>query len=83
MVKTQRRAAELYSAALTRFSFAASESIIFSWFWSTVVGPITSPRLLALLGILILCIGPFVRVAYSVRTRHTDFYISDRNKRKH
>jgi membrane-associated phospholipid phosphatase len=80
-VETGRRAAELYSTVLTPFSVAAIESIIFSWLSPTGVGPITSPGLSALLGILILCIGPFVPVAYSVRTRHTDFDISERNKR--
>jgi membrane-associated phospholipid phosphatase len=81
MVETDRRAAEFYSAVLTPFSVAAIESIVFSWFSPTGVGPATGPGLSALLGILILGIGPFVPVAYSVKTRRTDFDISDRNKR--
>ena len=81
MVETGRRAAELYSTVLTPFSVAAIESIIFSWFSPTGVGPVTSPGLSALVGILILSIGPFVPVAYSVKTRRTDLDISDRNKR--
>jgi membrane-associated phospholipid phosphatase len=81
IVETGRRAAEFYSTVLTPFSVAAIESIIFSWFSPTGVGPVTSPRLSALLGILILSIGPFVPVAYSVKTKRTDLDISDRNKR--
>ena len=81
MVETGRRAAKFYSAVLTPFSVAAIESVVFSWFSPTGVGPVTSPGLSTLLGILILCIGPFVPVAYSVRTRRTDLDISDRNKR--
>jgi membrane-associated phospholipid phosphatase len=80
-VETGRRAAEFYSAVLTPFSVAAIESIVFSWFSPTGVGPVTSPILSTLLGILILSIGPFVPVAYSVKTRRTDLDISDRNKR--
>jgi membrane-associated phospholipid phosphatase len=81
MVETGRRAAELYSTVLTPFSVAAIESIIFSWFSPAGVGPVTSPGLSALLGILILSIGPFVPVAYSVKIGRTDLDISDRNKR--
>jgi membrane-associated phospholipid phosphatase len=81
MVETGRRAAGFYSTVLTPFSVAAIESIVFSWFSPTGIGPVTSPGISALLGILILCIGPFVPVAYSVRTRRTDLDISDRNKR--
>ena len=81
MVEIGRRAAGFYSAVLTPFSVAAIESIVFSWFSPTGIGPVTSPGISALLGILILCIGPFVPVAYSVRTRRTDLDISDRNKR--
>ncbi len=80
-MQTGRRAAEYYSAALTSFSVAAIESIVFSWFSPTGVGPVTSPGVSALFGVLILCIGPFVPVAYSVKTRRTDLDISDRNKR--
>jgi membrane-associated phospholipid phosphatase len=81
MVEIGRRAAGFYSTVLTPFSVAAIESIVFSWFSPTRIGPVTSPGISALLGILILCIGPFVPVAYSVRTRRTDLDISDRNKR--
>lgn len=76
-----RRAAGFYSAVLTPFSVAAIESIVFSWFSPTGVGPVTRPELSALLGILTLCIGPFLPVAYSAGTRRTDSHISDRNKR--
>lgn len=81
VVERGRRAAEFYSAVLTPFSVAAIESVIFSWFSPTGVGPVTSPGLSALLGILTLSIGPFVPVAYSVRTGRTDLHISDRKKR--
>jgi membrane-associated phospholipid phosphatase len=80
-MQTDRRAAEFYSAALTPFGVAAIESIVFSWFSPTGVGPITSREVSALLGILILSIGPFVPVAYAVRTKRIDLDISDRNKR--
>ena len=80
-MQTGRRAAESYSTVLTPFSVAAIESIIFSWFSPTGVGPATSPEVSALLGILILSIGPFVPVAYAVRTKRIDLHISDRNKR--
>lgn len=80
-MQTGKRAAEYYSTVLTPFSVAAIESIVFSWFSPTGVGPFTSPAVSALLGALILCIGPFMPVAYSVRTRRTDLDISDRNKR--
>ena len=82
IVETNRRAAEFYSAVLTPFSVAAIESIVFSWFSPTGVGPVMSSGLSALFGILILCIGPFVPVAYSVRTGRTDLQISDRSKRR-
>jgi membrane-associated phospholipid phosphatase len=80
-VQTGRRAAEYYSATLTPFSVAAIESIIFSWFSPTRVGPVTTPEVSALFGVLILCIGPLVPVAYAVRTKRIDLDISDRNKR--
>jgi membrane-associated phospholipid phosphatase len=80
-MQTDRWAAEYYSAALTPFSVAAIESIVFSWFSPTGVGPVTSPGVSALFGVLILSIGPFVPVAYTVRTKRIDLDISDRNKR--
>ena len=80
-MQTDRLAAGFYSAALTPFSVAAIESIIFSWFSPTGVGPVTSPGVSALFGVLILSIGPFVPVAYAVRTKRIDLDISDRNKR--
>ena len=80
-METSTRAAGFYSAALTPFSVAAIESIAFSWFSPTGVGPAMSPAISALLGILILSIGPFIPVAYSVRAKRTDLDISDRNKR--
>lgn len=80
-MQTSRRAAEYYSVVLTPFSVAAIESIVFSWFSPKGIGPATSPEISALLGVLILCIGPLIPVVYSVRTRRTDLDISDRNKR--
>jgi len=80
-MQTDRRAAEFYSAALTPFSVATIESVVFSWFSPTGVGPATSSEVSALLGILILSIGPFMPVAYAVRTKRIDLDISDRNKR--
>jgi len=80
-MQTDGRAAEFYSAVLIPFGVAAIESIIFSWASPTGVGPITSPEVSALLGVLILCIGPFMPVAYALRTKRIDVHISDRNKR--
>jgi len=81
IMQTDRRAAKFYSAVLTPFSVAAIESIIFSWFSPTGVGPVTNLGVSALFGVLILSIGPFVPVAYAVRTKRIDLDISDRNKR--
>jgi membrane-associated phospholipid phosphatase len=80
-VETGRRAAEYYSAALTPFSVAAIESIVFSWFSPTGVGPLAGPRVSAFFGVLVLSIGPFLPVAYVVRTKGIDLDISDRKKR--
>ena len=80
-METSKRAAEFYSAILTPFSVAAIESMVFSWFSPTGVGPVMSPGVSALFGVLILCIGPFLPVAYSVKTRRTDLDISERRKR--
>jgi membrane-associated phospholipid phosphatase len=80
-MQTDRRAAEFYSAVLTPFGVAAIESIIFSWFSPTGVGPVTSPGVSALFGVLVLSIGPFVPVAYAVRTKRIDLDVSDRKKR--
>jgi hypothetical protein len=80
-VETGRRAAEFYSTLLTPFSVAVIESVVFSWFSPTGVGPVTTLELSALLGILILSVAPFLTVVYGVRTRRTDLDISDRKKR--
>ena len=80
-VETGRRVAELNSAILTPFSVPAIESVVFSWFSPTGVGPVMSSGLSALLGILILSVAPFVPVVYGVRSRRTDLDISDRKKR--
>jgi membrane-associated phospholipid phosphatase len=81
IVETGKQAAKFYSAALTPFSVAAFESIVFSWLSPTGVGSMMSPGLSAFLGILVLCIWPFVPVVYSMKTRGTDLDISDRSKR--
>jgi len=80
-VETSKRAAVLYSMIFTPFSVAAIESMVFSWFSPTGVGPVMSLGVSALFGVLILCIGPFLPVAYSVKTRRTDLDISERRKR--
>ena len=81
IVETGKRVAGFYSMALTPFSVAAIESIVFSWFSPTGVGPVMSSVLSAFFGVLILCIGPFVPVVYSLKTRGTDLDVSDRSKR--
>lgn len=80
-METGRRVAEVYSAVLTPFTVPVIESVVFSWFSPTGVGPAMSSGLSALLGILILSIAPFVPVVYSARTRGTDLDISEREKR--
>ena len=80
-MKAGRQAAKFYSGLLTPFSVAVIESVVFSWFSPTGVGPVTSPGLSALLGILTLSVAPFLTVVYGVRTRRTDLDISDRKKR--
>jgi membrane-associated phospholipid phosphatase len=80
-VETGRRLAGFYSTLLTPFSVAAIESVVFSWFSPTGVGPVMSSGLSALLGILTLSVAPFAAVVYGVRTRRTDLDISDRRKR--
>jgi len=73
--------AKLFSNAFTPFSVAAIVSIVFSWFSPIGIGRSMSPLSSALIGIVALCVGPFVAVAYSVRTGRTDVDVSDVRKR--
>ncbi len=73
--------AKLYSNLITPFSVAVAVSIVFSWFSPIGVGPIMSPSSSALIGMLTLCLAPFLPVAYSARTGRTDLDVSDVSKR--
>ena len=73
--------AKLYSNLITPFTVAAAVSVVFSWFSPIGTGPVMTPLSSAAIGILTLCIAPFVPVAYSARTGRTDLDVSDVSKR--
>lgn len=75
------RTAKLLSNLLTPFSVAAAISIVFSWFSPIGLGPTMTDLSSASIGILALCVGPFMPVAYSARTGRTDLDVSDASKR--
>jgi len=79
--KTENTAAKLYSNLMTPFNVAAAVSVVFSWFSPIGTGPIMTPFSSAAVGILMLCIAPFVPVAYSATTSRTDLDVSDVSKR--
>ena len=74
-------AAGLFSKVFTPFSMAAIVSVAFSWFSPNGIGPVMTPLSSAAIGILTLCVAPFVPVAYSARSGRTDLDISDVKKR--
>lgn len=77
----QSTTAKLLSILITPFSAAAVISVVFSWFSPIGVGPMMSALSSALIGILTLCVVPFLPVAYSARTGRTDLDVSDVSKR--
>jgi len=77
----QIQIAKLISKALTPFSVAAIISVAFSWFSPTGIGPGMSPLSSTLIGMLTLCVGPFVPVAYDARPGRSDPDVSDATKR--
>lgn len=77
----QSTTAKLYSNLITPFSVAGVVSVVFSWFSPIGTGPIMTPISSAAVGILTLCIAPFVPVAYSARMGRTDLDVSDVSKR--
>jgi hypothetical protein len=85
MVKLQgsyeTKAAETFSRILTPFAVAAIMSITFSWFAPTGIRPLMNPVSSTLVGILTLCVAPFVPVLYSTMTGRTDLDVSDATKR--
>jgi membrane-associated phospholipid phosphatase len=80
-VSYETKAAETFSRIFTPFAVAAIISITFSWFAPTRIGPLMSPEPSTLVGILTLCVAPFVPVLYSTMTGRTDLDVSDATKR--
>jgi membrane-associated phospholipid phosphatase len=77
----ETRTAEIFSKLFTPFAVAAIISIAFSWFSPIGVGPAMSPLSSGVVGIVTLCLVPFVPVLYSVRIGKTDLDVSDVTKR--
>lgn len=77
----EAKAAEVFSRTFTPFAVAAIISITFSWFSPVGIGPMMNPVSSALVGILTLCVAPFVPVLYSAMTGRTDLDVSDGAKR--
>lgn len=77
----ETKAAEIFSKVFTPFSVAAIISIAFSWFSPIGVGPLMSPFSSALVGIVTLCVAPFLPVLHSTMTGRTDLDVSDVTKR--
>lgn len=73
--------ARLFSKAFTPFSVAAIVSVAFSWFSPIGIESVMSPLSSAFIGILTLCVAPFVPVVYSARSGRTDLDVSDVKKR--
>jgi len=73
--------AETFSRTFTPFAVGAIISIAFSWFSPIGIGPLMNSLSSALLGILALCVAPFVPVLYSTMSGRTDLDVSDATKR--
>ena len=71
----------MISKILTPFSVAAMVSTAISWFSPIGIGPSMNPPSSTLTGILMLCVGPFVPVAYNAARRKSDPDVSDASKR--
>ena len=79
----ETRAAEIFSGIFTPFGVAAIVSIVFSWFSPVGLGPVMNPLSSAFVGIVALCLAPFVPVLYSTMTGRTDLDVSDQIGRAH
>jgi len=77
----ETRAAGTFSGIFTPFGVAAIISIVFSWFSPVGLGPLMNPLSSALVGIVTLCLAPFVPVLHSKMTGRTDLDVSDPTKR--
>ena len=77
----ETKAAETFSRTFTPFAVAAIISIAFSWFSPVGIGPMMDPLSSALVGILTLCVAPFLPVLYSTMSGRTDLDVSDATKR--
>lgn len=75
------RVAKTLSNVLTPFGVAAIMSIVLSWFSPIGIGPTMSPPSSASIGILTLCIFPFLPVIYSAKRGKTDLDVSEVEKR--
>jgi membrane-associated phospholipid phosphatase len=75
------KVAEIYSKTFTPFSVAAIVSVVFSWFSPEGIGPSMTPLSSATIGILTLCVAPFLPVAYNATIGRTDLDVSDVKKR--
>ena len=73
--------AETFSRIFTPFAVGAIISIAFSWSSPIGIGPLMNSLSSALLGILALCVAPFVPVLYSTMSGRTDLDVSDATKR--
>jgi len=82
-VSSETWVAETFSRTFTPFAVGAIISIAFSWFSPIGIGPLMNPLSSALLGILTLCVAPFVPVLYSTMSGRTDLDVSDATKRAH
>jgi membrane-associated phospholipid phosphatase len=80
-VSCETKAAETFSRIFTPFAVAAIISVTFSWFSPTGIGPMMNPLSSTLVGILTLCVVPFVPVLYSTMTGRIDLDVSDATKR--
>jgi membrane-associated phospholipid phosphatase len=77
----QIKAAKTLSNVLNPFGVAAIISIVLSWFSPMGSGPTMSPLSSASIGILTLCIFPFLPVVYSAKSGKTDLDVSEVGKR--
>ena len=77
----QIKAAKTLSNVLNPFGVAAITSIVLSWFSPMGIGPTMSPLSSASIGILTLCIFPFLPVVYSAKSGKTDLDVSEVGKR--
>ena len=78
---TAHKNAKLFSNFFSPFSVAGVVCVAFSWFSPIGIGPFLSPFSSTMIGIVTLCILPFLPIAYGVRTGKVDLDVSDIKKR--